>query len=367
MASLEELAPEDIPSVEEMVQLMPKRRRSFPMPRRMLRLLAGGVKLSVLATVLGHLLRCPHYSKTQGWNPVGACKASWVAAAFGVSERSVKRARAHLIEELGWLFAEGAEQWYLNRFGGRFGVQMDWNPSTPSSMGEGSAQQFSTSEMSPPFGGSAPDLSPPESEQPSPLEIQKSTPGALCPRPRNESSTKKGGGAVPKLSKVTLQDLKSVPRVMELFDLALENRVWRAKGWTPTDNEPERLNWAAAARRAHVRGGPNPCGLFVHLVSSRKWAHISNDDEDAVRLEVARWRHPELEVADEPRGEREGTYKPRVLSARAKKLRLVRFRLERAGKTLNQEELEAALTHHAGWTSVQVREAESELEAWKAS
>lgn len=365
--SPENLAVVDVSSVLEMAALMPARRRSFPMPRRMLRLLAGGVKRSVLATVFGHLLRCPHYTKTKGWDPVGACKASWVAEAFGVSERSVKRARAHLVHELRWLMPEEAEQWYLNRNGGRFGVRLDWTGEARPSVGEGrGCSEFSTAELSPPQGGTGTRLSPPESKQPSPSEIQKSTPGAERPRPPVESSTKKVGEGCPQLTRIRPEDLRSVPRVMELFDQALTSKAWRARGWTPTDGYLERLNWAAAARRASVRGSINPCGVFVHLVSKRKWDHISNDDEEAVRRELAIWKNPEPETTecDQSRG-RTQTSRPLSLSKDGKTLRFVEATLRRHRVEASVRRVDRELSERGGWSSDRIAAAREELENWK--
>ena len=71
------------------------------MPRRTLRLLAGGARPALIATILGHLLRCL-YLKGGKCSARGRVKASWIADTFGVGLRRVKEARQELIA-MGWL------------------------------------------------------------------------------------------------------------------------------------------------------------------------------------------------------------------------------------------------------------------------
>jgi len=358
--AINELEADLQPGAEQMLARMPKRRRFIPLPRRVLRLLCGGVKRSVLATTLGHVARCVHHSKDEGWSGVGACKASWVADTFGLSERSVIRARGHLIHALGWLKPVETDQWYANKWGGRFEVQLDWNHGTPAEV-SCSQGELSTAKMSPPNGDSGTRLSPPESKQNSSSRIRTSEPVSSPPGPRDESWKKEGGGP-PVLAKLVRQDLPSVERVMELFDQALTSPLWRKKGWTPTDGHLERLNWAAAARRAHVRGGTNPCGLFVHLVSQRKWEHISNEDEEAVRREVSRWLNPEPEASTSGGG---GARRmPPKLSKDAKTVRFVEATLKRHKVDSSVERVDRELKRY-GWTELRIEAARRSVEAWR--
>lgn len=358
---------------EAMLAQMPRARRTFPMPRRVLRLLAGGVKKSVLATVLAHLVRCPHYTKSRGWNGEGTCKASWIAETFGISERSAVRARVHVIEELAWLRPIATDQWRMNRFGGRFEVDLAWSgelTSGPVGGGGGDPAELSTGVLSPPTGAFEPRLSPPESEQPSSSKIEKSELAAERggpPSNANDFRRTRGEPERPSLRKVVRGDLRQVERVMELFDQALDSPLWRAKGWTPKDTPGERLNWAAAARRANVRGGPNPPGLFVHLVSLRKWGDVSNDDEDAVRQALSRWRNPEpeaegLNLASSLFGRGKVT---RALSADGAVLRRIEDALRGRAVVTDGKSIDRELIR-SGWSEERVREARRELAAWKA-
>src|SRR5262245_45324470 len=105
--------PEQVLSeLETMLARITNHRRQVPVPRRLLRFLAGGCARVFIATVLGHLFRCLYYRDGQ-CQPEGLCKASWIAEVFGVSERAVKTARRRL-EAIGFLQRTETTQWVLN-------------------------------------------------------------------------------------------------------------------------------------------------------------------------------------------------------------------------------------------------------------
>ncbi len=111
----------------EMYCLMPKAgkksgRKKLQLPRRITRWLARGESRAVTAVVLAECLRCLFLHKGQGWSTRGRCLASWNAQAFGVGVRSVKRARAQLVQ-MGWLKQrEVSSQHDLQRHGSNFEV-----------------------------------------------------------------------------------------------------------------------------------------------------------------------------------------------------------------------------------------------------
>ncbi|MEO1698743.1 MAG: hypothetical protein AAFU73_15715 [Planctomycetota bacterium] len=365
IASVKELAVDDVTGVTALASLMPAGRRTFPLPRRLGRLMAGGLKRSVLACIFGHLLRCPRYTRTLGWTGVGACKASWIAEAFGMSLRSVREARAHLMHELGWLTRIESPQWHQNRYGGRFEVNLTWSGAAERSPAKGSVAHR---ESAPLEGRNGTVSAPPESKQPSLQgEIYPSTPRGVAPGPPDESfrgSEDKELGA-PNLSKLVRADLRDTSRVMELFDQALSSRLWKSRGWAPSEGHLQRLNWAAAARRANVRGGSNPCGLFIHLVTRGKWDHISNDDEDAVRRDVARWMNPEPGANEgTARGGGVGAQRAR-LTEDAKKLRYLEGVLRNRRLEWSPVRIEQELARY-GWSQERVVGARQSLEAWKS-
>ncbi|MBV8228349.1 MAG: hypothetical protein JO329_00060, partial [Planctomycetaceae bacterium] len=80
---------------------IPHNERRVPVPRRIIRLLAGGARRTLIATILGHLIRCLFYKRGFCY-PRGCVKASWIAQVFGISERRVHEQRQHLVA-LGWL------------------------------------------------------------------------------------------------------------------------------------------------------------------------------------------------------------------------------------------------------------------------
>ena len=112
------------------LERFPNHTRLLPVPRRILRLLCGGARTSLIATVLGHLIwglyrPISRGGKPGGFNATGRMKCSWVADTFGVDLRRVKQARRELIE-LGWLIPEESKQWQLNRYGAKFQINLAW-------------------------------------------------------------------------------------------------------------------------------------------------------------------------------------------------------------------------------------------------
>ena len=123
-ASPEQLTWNNLDGFWAMFNRITNNRRRVPVPRRILRMIAGGARQVVVATILGHLLRCLYY-RNELCEPVGSVKASWVAEVFGVDERNVKGARGHL-ETIGWLFPRRSPQWHQNRYGKTVAINLEW-------------------------------------------------------------------------------------------------------------------------------------------------------------------------------------------------------------------------------------------------
>ena len=121
----DELAVDDLAAFRAFLDQIPNMERKVPVPRRTLRLLAGGARPALIATVLGHLLR-GLYLKSGKCLDRGRVKASWIADVFGVGLRRVKQARQELIAS-GWLIPLDADQWALNRWGAYFRINLDWS------------------------------------------------------------------------------------------------------------------------------------------------------------------------------------------------------------------------------------------------
>lgn len=337
---------------------IPARRKSVPVPRRILRLLAGGVKRSVLATALGQLTCCLFFNRREGWNPQGSCKASWIASTFGLSERSVIRARQHL-EELGWLRrVEAPGQWHLNRYGATYRIELSWARTAGELSTTLERRELSTNRMSCPPTATDTRLSPPESEHTlsSRLKDQKPAsggPAGLCKGRRGEELP------APNLRDVKREDLSDIPRVMVLFDQARERGLVE-EGFL------DRLNFAAAAEHARVRGSSNPAGLFFHLVSKKLWHYVTAGDEDAVRSRVKAhvFGEPETSKNDRAASPKPSRKRLQDLSKDAYALRAVRKRLQlRPDAAVLACSLESEFVK-AGWTPEQYKAAVEELERY---
>lgn len=287
-ASPDALRTEDLDGFWSMLRSVPNHARRVPVPRRTLRFLAGGARPSVIATALGHLVRCLYY-RNETCLPSGACKASWIATTFNQDLRRVKAARAHLIA-LGWLTPQETPQWEMNRDGRWFTVNLAW--SRPAAVdnsppvGEGG-----TVEMPPPDALSAPVLPPPESDSELPSGAKDQKPGFARPEPGvcNETTKKP---QKPDLRDVKPQDLADTGRLLALYEQARTEKFVAGDG--------DRLRFVSAAEHARTIGTRNPCGLFVHLVRHKLWHFATNADEDAAnaRLKqhlfgVAKERAPE--------------------------------------------------------------------------
>ena len=301
ISGVSELSDEHAAGVVAMRAQIPARRRFFPLPRRVLRFLTQGSNRTLQATVFAHLIRCV-FMKRSEWHSTGACKASWAASVFGLSSRSIVRARAQLERELKWLRRVPAPQWYQNAHGGRFEVQLDWKagetaPRTKversgSATGEGTEMSDQQLEMSPPPASKSAEMSGPESKQ---LSFGNKQPSAPVPhrcaqraRPRVDAQAGPHRRCA-KLAKVREGDLASIESVMELFDQAGRSRSWVRRGWAPVDTENERLNWWVAARRSLTQDAQSPCGLFMHLVRERRWGDASQLDETSATPAFKAW------------------------------------------------------------------------------
>ena len=116
-------SPVEDESLTTMREAVQNWRRKVPVPRRVVRFLAGCGRKVVIATILGHLLRCVYWRDGRAVSG-GRCKASWVADVFGVDCRNVKAARTELVG-MGWLMPMASPQRALNRWGLPVVVSLD--------------------------------------------------------------------------------------------------------------------------------------------------------------------------------------------------------------------------------------------------
>jgi len=294
-------------------------------PRRILRLLAGGSKPALIATALAVLLRCLSRGRG-GCKARGRLKASFVARAFGVDLRRVKQARQDLVG-LGWIAAEPTDQWAENKWGRAYRIDLGWDRATPGDGPRLPPPPAETGRRSPP-----PDLHDPEpfqenekdqelaSGQPAGVEIlgggkdpipepARSAPRARVDPDRRPTRPKPmtiddgaGGGSAPRpdLRDIRAEDLKDTGRLLALHEQAVSRGLIGP-------SEADRLRFVAAAEHARAIGSVNPPGLFALLVRGRHWDYLTQDDEDVAGVRLKRY------LFGTPKGEDRGVGLPVVV------------------------------------------------------
>lgn len=238
-------------------------KRLVPFPRRLLRFVAGGATRVMTATILGHLLRCAFYRRGLCTSD-GACKASWIAKAFGVDERNVKKARARLID-LGWIVRVGSHQWRMNRWGGRFCIDLSWSPSVRQERKWPPQQAISTCESPPP-----------ESNQNPLREYVHQKPASCGPTGVSRGLAKP---TQPSLRHIQAEDLQDTFRLRRLHDEACNSDLAKR-------GEAGLLDFVALAEHARVYATGNPCGLFAALLRGQRWHFITHADETRARAQL---------------------------------------------------------------------------------
>jgi hypothetical protein len=275
--------------LQSMLDQVENRRRRVPVPRRIVRLIAGGGRRAVIATILGHLFRCL-YLRDGRCAADGRCKASWVADVFGVDVRTVKAARKHLAE-IGWLVREYSPQWQQNRWGSLVRVNLAWSAGRPTDV--------PSTQSPPPTSPNATGSPPPDSDRYPRKGYKNQKPACRGPAGR----LRRAEGREPTLHRVEPADLADTPRLLKLFTAAVgEGHV--------SDCEGDRLRFVAAAEHARAVGTTNPAGLFAAIVRRRLWHHAGQRAEDVARQRLA--AHAEHPPA---RRERCDALVARVLSA----------------------------------------------------
>lgn len=259
---------DSIPSdAQAFIESVQNHRRKIPFPRRLLRFLASSRKPVLLATALGHVLRCLYYRRGR-CSPSGLCKASWIAAVFAVDERNVKAARQEL-ESLGVLIREPSTQLRMNRYGLTVRLNLAWSP--PSASRE-----------------TPPRAALPTTESPRPKGTGISSSGRAenqKPVPGRPSGVRKRTGRAPSFRRVHEEDLRNGQRLAVLFEQALRDGLVGS-------SESDRLKFLSAAERALRVGTTNKAGLFVAVVRRGLWHHVSTLDEDRARRRLPGLRAP---------------------------------------------------------------------------
>ena len=262
-----------VPELEAMGEIVHAERKKLQIPRRSLRMISGSTKKAVIATMLAQLIRCLYAQSDQGWSTRGNCKASWIAEAFSVAERSVIRARKHLVE-LGWMKPVDTPFWHRQSQGARYEINAEFDR-RDASAGEQVCQVEGL-----------------DSAKVCQVQDQKrylSSRGNNQNPRRERSDLWQSGwiekpGRPPSFKRLVPEDLASTGRLVELCKQAF------ALGF----EVPSEETFVALAKRARARGSLNPCGLFAHMVRNPKcWAHVTIDDEDTARWDLKEFRYGE--------------------------------------------------------------------------
>jgi hypothetical protein len=308
--STEDIKQEDRSGLDSMLDEMQGITRRVPVPRRIIRRLAGGLSKARTAVVIAHLIRCLFYRKAEGVNPVGCCKASWIACVFGITERSVYDARGYLALELGWLIPQGNSQRILNRDGLWVTVNLDWGPDEDRSPAQ-AAQVLSAPELSTEGGrGGAPSEDESSGPRPEnaghfsgPRENKNPLTGSNNQKPASGGpagvQVSNSGAERPTLRDVTPEDLRDTGRLLELHEQAIEQKL-------VTTSEADRLKFVAGAEHARAVGS-KPCRLFAWIAWKGRWEFITQADEDAARVRLKQHLHarPVNRIQPVTRSERE--------------------------------------------------------------
>jgi hypothetical protein len=301
--------------LHDMLELVRNNKRQVPVPRRMLRFIAGGCSRVMVATVLGHLFRCLYYRKGE-CHPAGLCKASWIAEVFGVSERAVKTARQSL-EAFRWLERGEIKPWVRNRYGQKIAINLQWEAPA---MGEPVAAP--APQIAPPPVFLAPEIAPPDSNKKLRTEEENnqnpigSVPSGFLSALFTEMQEQIRNGTVtnettrrvqlcnssdshahkksitpqptvalaaPSLANVLLEDLRDTERLFILYHQSLQTKLIG-------QSESEQLAFFALAQHVITYGPANPGGLFRHLLTRNQFQVITQEEEDAAVQRLKRYR-----------------------------------------------------------------------------
>jgi hypothetical protein len=258
---------------------------SVAIPRRMLKFLVEGARVSLIAVALAVLLRCLS-RRRGGWDGWGRVKASWIARAFDVDLGRVKLARAELVQ-LGWIAPESSEQWTMNRYGKAYRIDLGWN--RPGGCETIPPRPADRRETIPPDSDQEPFQERNQNQEPAKgptgfclqgSETQNApthpTPVPTLPTPTTPTSANL---PAPTLRDIHVEDLKDTERLLGLHDQAVEQKLVGA-------SEADRLKFVAAAEHAVAIGKANPCGLFAYLVRGACWRYITQADEDRANTRI---------------------------------------------------------------------------------
>lgn len=255
---------------------LPHPRRTVPVPRRLLRALAGGFTRAVTGTLIAHVLRSLFWHKAAGGYRVdGRTKASWIVEHFGISRRAVLDARGRLVE-LGWLEKLPAEQWELNRWGGRYAIRTA-GPSVEFATDSAPPQAANDSQSAPP----CKQISSSNEEIKKPVHSASGASGvSLQEEKGSRKSTLATNSGAPSIFDIRREDLEDAPRTEALYRHACIHGRANA-------SEHGRLEFFAFVERARAHGH-DPCRLLAWLLAGKRTGYVTEIDEQRGQARLKR-------------------------------------------------------------------------------
>lgn len=262
-----------LPFSERLLERVGEKRstsRPIPIPRAFLRFLLREKRASVVLTALSYILRGLSLSpKARSLKNRGTVKATWIAMALNLSERSVRYARKEL-KIMGWLSEDTTEkQWKKNRDGAFFEINLLWGRKE-----KGEPKK-------------APDFAPLPPKKKAhfapPYRDNKTYYVSRNQKTSSGVSTKQEGGGEPDIRNIRQEDLESFSRTETLYRQAVE------KKWVK-DSESTFQNWVAAACKAKRIQAGDRVKIFVGIVKKGLWNYIAQEDEERARAALNRYK-----------------------------------------------------------------------------
>mgnify|MGYP003374113819 CR=1 FL=1 len=318
---------------EELCETLSGRRskmRPVPLPRPILRFLAGCNEIATLKTALCYCVRGLSITKSGGEiSANGSAKASWIASLMGLSLRSVRNARSKLIA-MGWIHPDTmSTQWKLNRTGAYFEINLEWSDKSPKANTNKTGETGENTEQNriPEVNSVESNIADYSDTTEALLVSENASDGGSCGAlPCNEVTSlrefalptlekcfdfappykykKTPNGSKhqktltveptgvftkqigkPRITNVVKEDLFSFQRVETLYFEAVERGL--VKG-----SENDALNFLAAAIRAREAGETAP-KIFIGIVKKRLWMNITQVQEDQARKAIMKYREEE--------------------------------------------------------------------------
>jgi len=280
-----DLAPSATDTFLEMLAEIGSPNRKIPVPRRMVRALAGGFSRGVTACILAMLVRSLFWQpRTKSYRTDTRTKGSWIAEVFGISRRAVTDARQRLID-LGWLKPLETPQNHLNRWGTHDRINLDWRLTPTVVVGVGEAGPDGTGSASPVAEFDTGSASPYRNRTPSlterSLNTRRPAPTGAGTPGDSRKKIRKSAASV-QLHNLDPAFLKDSDSLKELYQQAVTKGLARS-------SEAGEHDFLCLVERARARG-QDPCRLFTWLLKNQRWDYISQADEDAAleRVHAAR-------------------------------------------------------------------------------